>query len=148
MTRVRRADASDAAEIARVHLAARAAAGTSFPPPVHPDSDLLPHVLDDLLPTREVWVTPPAGPLTAVLALDDDGIDWLYVEPAAQSTGIGSALIEHAKALRPTGLGLWVFVSNTRARRFYEHRGFTIVGGTDGDNEEGAPDLRYRWPGV
>ena len=31
------------------------------------------------------------------------------------------------------------------ARRFYERHGFVVVGGTDGDNEEGAPDLRLEW---
>ena len=59
--------------------------------------------------------------------------------------GIGSALLDHAKARRPDGLDLWAFQSNTGARRFYERHGFVAVAETDGDNEEGAPDVRYRW---
>lgn len=37
------------------------------------------------------------------------------------------------------------FVSNTRARRFYERHGFVEIDGSDGDNEEGEPDIRFRW---
>ena len=40
---------------------------------------------------------------------------------------------------------LWAFQSNTGALRFYERHGFVAVEETDGDNEEGAPDLRMRW---
>jgi GNAT superfamily N-acetyltransferase len=77
-------------------------------------------------------------------------LDWLWVVPERQGRGVGSALLDHAKALAPTGLALWTFVSNTPARLFYEHRGFLPVGGTDGSgNEEGAPDVRYLWrPGA
>jgi hypothetical protein len=35
-----------------------------------------------------------------------------------------------------------------RARRFYERHGFVAEATTDGDNEEGAPDVRYRWDAV
>ena len=38
-----------------------------------------------------------------------------------------------------------MFQKNEGARRFYERHGFTAVEWTDGDNEEGAPDVRYRW---
>ena len=62
--------------------------------------------------------------------------------------GLGSRLVELARQRRPDGLALWVFASNTGAVRFYERHGFAVVGGTDGDNEEGAPDLRMVWPAV
>jgi hypothetical protein len=48
--------------------------------------------------------------------------------------------------MRPGGLKLWTFEANLRARRFYERHGFVPTGATSGDNEEGAPDLRYEWP--
>ena len=51
-----------------------------------------------------------------------------------------------AKRERPQGLQLWAFQSNTGARRFYERHGFVEVRRTDGrDNEEGAPDVLYRY---
>ena len=59
--------------------------------------------------------------------------------------GIGSRLLERAKAERPDGLDLWTFQANTGARRFYERHGFVEVARTDGDNEEGEPDIRLRW---
>jgi ribosomal protein S18 acetylase RimI-like enzyme len=58
---------------------------------------------------------------------------------------MGTALLDHAKARRPDGLALWVFQMNTPAQLFYEAHGFVAVRATDGDNEEGAPDLRYVW---
>ena len=82
-----------------------------------------------------------------MLVLDGDDLDWLWVLPEAQGTGIGSALLSHARQQRPGGLALWVFASNAPARRFYERRGWRAVRGTQGDNEEGAPDVRYVWGG-
>jgi len=54
-------------------------------------------------------------------------------------------LIAIAKQERPDGLKLWTFQANTGARPFYEHHGFAATGSTSGDNEEGAPDVRYVW---
>ncbi|HEX5262508.1 MAG TPA: hypothetical protein VFW13_03220, partial [Phenylobacterium sp.] len=52
-----------------------------------------------------------------------------------------------AKALsyeRP--MQLWTFQQNTRARKFYEDRGFRLVKLTDGlGNEERTPDALYEW---
>jgi hypothetical protein len=43
-------------------------------------------------------------------------------------------------------LELWCFQANSRARRFYEARGFHAILFTDGaGNEERTPDVRYRW---
>ncbi len=70
----------------------------------------------------------------------------LYVAPEAQNQGIGSALLEHAKAESPDGLYLWVFQKNEGARRFYERHGFRLVELTDGaGNMEREPDARYEW---
>ena len=59
--------------------------------------------------------------------------------------GLGTRLLDRAKAERPDGLDLWTFQANTGARRFYERHGFVEVARTDGDNEEGAPDVRLAW---
>jgi ribosomal protein S18 acetylase RimI-like enzyme len=142
---LRRAGAEDAPALSRIHLTARAAAGSAFPPPVHADAEYLPHLLADVLPHAEVWVAERDGVPVGMLVLEDDLLGDLYVAPDAQGTGIGSALVAHAKARRPQGLRLWVFVSNVLARSLYERLGFVVVGGTDGDNEEGAPDLLMRW---
>jgi ribosomal protein S18 acetylase RimI-like enzyme len=70
----------------------------------------------------------------------------IYVDPAAQDGGIGQALLDHAKRLRPERIELWVFQKNAGARRFYERHGFRLVRLTDGaDNMEKEPDALYEW---
>jgi hypothetical protein len=54
-------------------------------------------------------------------------------------------LVAVAKRERPLGLRLWTFQANAGARRFYERHGFGATEFTAGDNEEGAPDIRYEW---
>lgn len=101
---------------------------------------------DVVLPQREVWVAEDGGPLVGVLVLEDEWLDQLYVDPDHTGRGIGTELMAVAKAQRPTGLSLWTFQANVRARSFYERHGFRPTAATDGDNEEGAPDVRYEWP--
>lgn len=82
----------------------------------------------------------------AVLALDGEWVDQLYVDPAFTGRGLGSHLIELAKSHRPAGLQLWTFATNTGAQRFYRRHGFTLTERTDGSrNEENAPDIRFVW---
>ncbi|WP_232534251.1 GNAT family N-acetyltransferase [Plantactinospora sp. KBS50] len=99
------------------------------------------------MPEREVWLIEDAGgrPL-AVLVLDDDWVDQLYVDPAFTGRGLGSHLVEFAKSRRPVGLQLWTFATNTRAQGFYLRHGFGAAEATDGSgNEEKAPDIRFVW---
>ncbi len=42
-------------------------------------------------------------------------------------------------------LKLWTFQANEDARRFYIREGFREVRMTDGDNEEGLPDVMLEW---
>jgi GNAT superfamily N-acetyltransferase len=86
--------------------------------------------------------------VVGILVLDGQWLDQLYVEPTLTGHGIGRGLVELAKRERPQGLQLWTFESNAGARRFYERLGFVEQRRTDGrDNEEGAPDMLYLWPG-
>ncbi len=66
----------------------------------------------------------------------------LYV--AVPGQGIGKAFLDFAKTGRDS-LELWTFVANTDARRFYRREGFTEIRQTEGDNEEGLPDILLRW---
>jgi GNAT superfamily N-acetyltransferase len=75
-----------------------------------------------------------------------DELSHLFVHPDVIGTGVGHALFEHVKTLRPDGFQFWVFQQNDRARRFYEAHGATAVEFTDGaGNEEKTPDVRYEW---
>ena len=95
--------------------------------------------------SREVWVAASYDGPVALLVLDGEWIDQLYVDPAFARRGVGGRLLDCAKERRPEGLKLWTFQANARARRFYRGHGFVVVDSTGGVNEEGAPDACYRW---
>ena len=94
----------------------------------------------------ELWVALRGERIVGLMALDDGHVDQLYVEPELQSRGVGSALLAHAKALRPGGLSLYTFQRNARARAFYEARGFRAVRLGVSPAPESEPDVRYEWP--
>jgi GNAT superfamily N-acetyltransferase len=143
--RMRHARANEVGDVAYVWLRARAAAIPAIPAPVHSDEQVRSWFERVVLPDREVWVAAVDGAIVGVLVLDGEWLDQLYVEPGWSGRGVGSELLAVAKRQRPAGLRLWTFEANVRARRFYERHGFVATGSTDGDNEEGAPDVRYEW---
>jgi GNAT superfamily N-acetyltransferase len=143
----RRAARDEADAVARVWLRSRRAAVPRIPPPVHSDIEVHQWFAHVVLVERETWVIEEGGSLIAVLVLEPGWVDQLYVDPDHTGRGLGSLLVELAKGRQPEGLDLWTFAANTGARRFYERHGFEVVGGTEGDNEEGAPDVRYQWSG-
>lgn len=96
------------------------------------------------MPTGGRWVAHDGTTIVAVMVLVEGWIDQLYVDPDHQSLGVGSALVEWAKTQSPEQIELWTFEKNG-AQRSYERHGFVVIGRTDGDNEEGAPDIMYRW---
>ncbi|MDU8928654.1 GNAT family N-acetyltransferase [Alisedimentitalea sp. MJ-SS2] len=91
----------------------------------------------------QVFVTDPAPP-TGFISVDNDAVPALYVAPGARSQGIGTALLDRARDGRDH-LRLWCFQTNPGARCFYAREGFTEIDRTDGDNEEGLPDVQFAW---
>lgn len=143
---IRPAEIQDADAIAAVHRASMREAMPWLPDLHTPEEDRA-WVAQVVLPHQEVWVAEAAGRIVGVASLDaDDMLTQLYILPAHQGTGVGSALLETAKAARPGGLRLYAFQRNTRARRFYERCGFVAIAFGDGSgNEEGEPDVLYAW---
>ena len=95
---------------------------------------------------EETWLAEEDGRIVGFAGLKAGWLEHLYVDPDAQSRGVGTELMDHAKRRRPAGLELWVFQENTGARRFYERHGFELVRLTDGrDNMEHKPDALYEW---
>lgn len=93
----------------------------------------------------EIWGAFQGATLSGFIAFRPGWVDQLYVLPAAQDCGAGSALLAIAQE-RHAELNLWTFQRNSAARRFYEKRGFVAVELTDGTrNEEREPDVRYLW---
>jgi ribosomal protein S18 acetylase RimI-like enzyme len=93
---------------------------------------------------NDVWVA-VEGDVLGFLAIADDRLGWLYVDPPAQGRGIGSALLDKAKALSPSGLTLYTHQRNERARAFYERRGFRVVSFGVRPPPESEPDVLYRF---
>ena len=148
---LRLAGQDDLPAVAELYLAVRRAAVPLMPPGVHPDDDVRRWVASWDLSTRDVWLA-EAGPdavLVGFATLTPTWLESLYVAPSAQREGIGSALLELAKAQRPDGFALWVFESNVVARVFYARHGLVELERTDGSaNEERRPDVRMAWPGT
>jgi GNAT superfamily N-acetyltransferase len=68
------------------------------------------------------------GEIAGFAAVVGGELDGLFVEPDLWGSGIGRALADAAAhEARKRGLALTV-VANPRARRFYEHCGFTVEG--------------------
>jgi len=142
---IRRAKTKDAADVATVYIASRRAAAAHMPT-VHTDAEIREWVIDHMVPERETWIADDSGRIVAMMVLDGEMVDQMYVAPAEQRRGVGDAILAHAKKLRPSRLRLYTFQSNTPARRFYEARGFTAIEFNDGArNEERAPDVLYEW---
>ena len=94
---------------------------------------------------HEPWVWDEDG-VRGFIVLTDDELLYLYLDLRWTGRGIGSALLDHAKARRPGGFTLWTFQQNDGARRFYERHGLRAIEFTDGSgNEEKTPDVKYEW---
>ena len=95
--------------------------------------------------TCELWGYFDNDELIGIIAFREGWVDQLYVLPASQGRGVGTALLQLAKN-RSLKLSLWTFQRNRNARRFYERQGFMLVKETDGSaNEEKEPDALYSW---
>ncbi len=112
---------------------------------MHTDDEVREWFASVLVSDRELWVIAPGDHPVALLVLEGDWINQLYVDPPWTGQWLGSMLIDLAKELHPEHLDLWTFQSNTAARRFYERHGFVAIDTTDGQNDERAPDVRYHW---
>ncbi|MGH3509623.1 MAG: GNAT family N-acetyltransferase [Nocardioidaceae bacterium] len=145
---VRRATVDDVGDIAGVFLSAREEAYPAMPRPIHSAESVHAYLARAVTGGREVWVAEAGGSVVGYLLLDPAWLDSVYVRPEHQGRGVGSALLDLAKSLRPEGFGLWVFEANEPARGFYVRRGLVEVRRTDGSgNEEREPDVEMAWLG-
>lgn len=147
---LRPATTEDLPGIAELYLRVRAAAVPQMPPIVHTPAEVHAYVARWQLERPDVWVAEgESGDLSAFARVQGAWLESLYVDPRHQATGIGEALLDLVKAIRPAGFALWVFAANASARGFYARRGLIELEHTDGSaNEEQSPDLRMAWPGT
>jgi len=144
--RLRLAHCADSRSVADLWLRSRKASFPANPATIHDDEDVREYFGAVVFEEMEVWVIErPERGIIALMALSPGWVEHLHVEPELTGHGLGSCLLDVAKERGQGGLDLWTFQSNLGARRFYERHGFVEVATTDGDNEEGEPDVRYHW---
>ncbi|HWU31922.1 MAG TPA: GNAT family N-acetyltransferase [Marmoricola sp.] len=140
---------SDLPQVADLFIASRSGAAPAMPAINAPIDVVRAHIQGWDLGAREVWLAEDALGLVGFATLTGTWLESLYVAPDRQGTGVGTALLELAMALRPAGFGLWVFASNSPARGFYRRHGLIELEHTDGSaNSEHEPDIRMAWPGL
>lgn len=141
---MRRADRSESDELAELLHRVRLDNVPAIPPPVHDLADMRGWMRDVVFDSYDVWAADSGGQVAGLIVLGQpDWIEHLYIDRDFSGRGLGTRLLELAKQELAGDIQLWTFQSNLGARRFYERHGFEAVQTTEGDNEEGAPDVRY-----
>jgi GNAT superfamily N-acetyltransferase len=142
--KLRRARVEESAALAALFRLSREAA-LPYLPELHTPAEDQAYFRERVVVACEVWVAEAEGTAIGFCAFRNGWIDHLYVHPAHQRRGAGSALVRTAMAANER-LALWTFQRNANARRFYEAHSFRCVRLTDGrDNEEREPDALYEW---
>lgn len=95
-------------------------------------------VRDNYLPAAELVVAEVDGEPVAFMGLDGRNVDSLFVRPDRHGQGIGTAMLDHARAVAGEPLTVSVNEQNPQAVRFYERYGFRTVGRSELD-EAGRP---------
>ena len=93
---LRRAEASDAADVADVWLRSFAAALPSVPS-AHNDDEVRAWIHRVVIGTLETWVAVADNSVVGMMALDETDIDQLYLDPQWRGRGIGDVFVAHAK---------------------------------------------------
>ena len=92
----------------------------------------------DMLPQAELYVHENEADrqIDGFIGLTENHIEGIFVAKAARSKGIGKALLEYAKSLKPY-LTLSVYQKNERAFAFYRREQFVVQSkGIDEDTNE------------
>lgn len=105
------------------------------------------YMTEKILPRNDVWLAERDDRVVGFMAVHPGWVEQLYVAVDAQRSGVGSALIEHAKSLMDD-IRLHTFQNNAPARDFYARHGFGEVAFGVSDPPENEPDVLLRWRAV
>jgi len=100
--------------------------------------------LDRVLPNNALRMALRGDELVGFVAASPGSVDQLHVRVGCHRQGIGTQLLDWAKAQSTGSLWLYTFDRNRRAQAFYEHHGFVIL-------ERGfeptwqLDDIKYGW---
>jgi GNAT superfamily N-acetyltransferase len=138
---IRRADPRDATSCAAIMR--EWIVETDWFPSLHAAAEDTPFIMSKI-DKGHVWVDEGGLGLTGFMALEEDFLSCLYVARPHRRRGVGRRLLDHAKGETPR-FTLWTFEANEAARLFYSREGLRETGRTDGDNDEGLPDIEFTW---
>ena len=99
----------------------------------------------DMLPQAELYVheNEATRQIDGFIGLTENHIEGIFVAKAARSKGIGKALLDHVKPLKPR-LDLSVYQKNERALAFYRREKFVVQSeGIDEDTNE--EEIQMLW---
>ena len=111
---------------------------TPWMPRIHAPEAVARHYRERAIPEQRVLIAEGG-----FVAADGATVTALYVAADARSRGLGPRLLD---AVKDGAQRLWTFEANMGARRFYAREGFVEIARSDGDNEEGLPDLLLERP--
>ena len=116
--------------------------GIVDPHPLHEQRD---YFLREVLPRHDVRVAMLGDALVGFVAASRESIAQLYVRVGCQRSGIGTRMLDWAKAQSGGSLWLHTFAQNRGARAFYERHGFRAVAfGFEPFWQ--LDDVKYAWP--
>jgi len=97
------------------------------------------------LPASETYIykDDTTKEILGFISLVDDYLSAIFVKPGNQRKGIGTLLLNHAKAIRDE-LTLHVYLENSSSIDFYTKNGFTILD-QQTDPNTGAQELKMKW---
>ena len=111
----------------------------------HPIAEQRDYLLAKVAPHHTIRLAMADGSILGFVAANRDSIAQLYVRVGCHRRGIGSRLLQWAKAQSGGSLWLHTFARNAGARAFYERHGFRIVA-RGFEPQWQLDDLRYEWP--
>ncbi len=110
----------------------------------HPIEQQIEFLFAKVVPAFKVRVARRGGDIVGFLASNPESISQLFVRVADIGQGIGSRLLEIAKAESSGSLWLYTFARNTNARRFYERHGFSAIAFGFEPTWQ-LEDVKYQW---
>lgn len=143
---IRAGAAADAPALARIYLAARAAALPGLRE-AYTEAQVADWLAATLMARHAVRVAEQASAPAGYIGFGADPrhgpmVLHLYLDPARRRRGIGSRLLAEATAELGHRLSLYCFARNTGARAFYAKHGFRAQATSDGaQTEEAEPDI-------
>jgi GNAT superfamily N-acetyltransferase len=119
---------------------------TDWMPRVHSHADVVQYYKSTVASERNAFVVNSGHTIFGMMVLAPDQlVSALYVDRDYRRQGVGKMLLARAKQEFGDKVHLWTFQANEGAKRFFAREGFLEINRTDGDNEEGLPDILMEW---